>query len=222
MQVSFVKRFFIGTCVMLAMARVGIPLSQAEPLGVVEECVLASAVPLSQIQPEALSVECSEASVVVDPSVPAQPGELTDFSLKKMLANSLMIPSVHSASAGNLRNENSPVPAMARKELAMRKRCREMDDREMDGMCGGITGSFDMTQAGNLTLNDNSNQSISFSDQAQQNLSSMVNITSINSTISVMLNLNVNINSTVGTVNQGNTGTQNTGVQNSTTLVSHP
>ena len=104
----------------------------------------------------------------------------------------------------------------------MHKRCREMDDREMDGMCGGITGSFDMTQAGNLTLNDNSNQSISFSDQAQQNLSSMVNITSINSTISVMLNLNVNINSTVGTVNQGNTGTQNTGVQNSTTLVSHP
>jgi len=49
----------------------------------------------------------------------------------------------------------------------------------------------------------------------------MVNILSVNSTISVMLNLNVNINSTVGTVNQGNTGTQNTGVQNTTTIT-HP
>jgi hypothetical protein len=85
---------------------------------------------------------------------------------------------------------------------------REMDDREMDGVSGGITGSFDMTQSGNMSLNDNSIQSISLSDQAQQNLSSLVNILSINSTIQVMLNLNVNINSSVGTVNQGNNGTQ--------------
>ena len=100
------------------------------------------------------------------------------------------------------------------KQAALRKSCREMDDREMDGTCGGITGSFDITGNGNMTMNDNSAQSIMLSGQAQQNLSSLVNILSINSTISVMMNLNVNINSTVGTVNQGNTGTQNTGVQN--------
>lgn len=46
--------------------------------------------------------------------------------------------------------------------------------------------------------------SISLSDNAQQNLNSLVNITAVNSTISVLLNLNVNINSTVGTVTQSN------------------
>ena len=219
MQVRFAKTFFIGAGVTLALA-CGVPLSQAQPLEVAEECVAAAAVPLAQIEPALQSVECSEVPVEVVPAAQSQSGELTDFSLKQMLAHSLMIPSVRRDAVRNLPSENFPAPA--RKELAMHKRCREMDDREMDGMCGGITGSFDMTQSGNLTLNDNSNQSISMSDQAQQNLSSMVNITSINSTISVMLNLNVNINSTVGTVNQGNTGTQNTGVQNSTTLVSHP
>ena len=105
--------------------------------------------------------------------------------------------------------------------VATRKHGHEMEDGEMDGTCGGITGSFDLTQSGNLTLNDNSVTSVALSGQAQQNLSSMVNIISIESTISVMLNLNVNINSTVGTVNQGNTGTQNTGVQNTLTTV-HP
>lgn len=39
---------------------------------------------------------------------------------------------------------------------------------------------------------------------AQQNLSSLVNINAVNSTISVLLNLNVNINSTVGTLTQSN------------------
>ena len=85
---------------------------------------------------------------------------------------------------------------------------REMNDREMDAVSGGITGSFDMTQSGNMLLTDNSVQSISLSDQAQQNLSSLVNILAINSTIQVMMNINVNINSSVGTLNQGNTGTQ--------------
>jgi hypothetical protein len=86
---------------------------------------------------------------------------------------------------------------------------REMNDREMDGIAGGITGTFDMTDSGDMMLNDASVQSISLTEQAQQGMSSLVNILSINSTIQVMLNLNVNINSTVGTVNQGNTGTQN-------------
>jgi hypothetical protein len=101
----------------------------------------------------------------------------------------------------------STVLAMAK--IGDSAQSREMNDREMDGVAGGITGSFDMTDSGDMMLNDSSVQSISLTDQAQQNMSSLVNILSINSTIQVMLNLNVNINSTVGTVNQGNTGTQN-------------
>lgn len=46
--------------------------------------------------------------------------------------------------------------------------------------------------------------SISLSGNAQQNLSSVININAVNSTISVLLNLNVNLNSTVGTVMQSN------------------
>ena len=55
---------------------------------------------------------------------------------------------------------------------------------------GPITG----TTIGSLTLNGN----------AQQNLSSLININAVNSKINVLLNLNVNINSTVGTIIQSN------------------
>ena len=47
---------------------------------------------------------------------------------------------------------------------------------------------------GTLTINGN----------AQQNLSSLVNINAVNSKINVLLNLNVNINSSVGTLTQSN------------------
>jgi len=50
------------------------------------------------------------------------------------------------------------------------------------------------TSIGSLTLNGN----------AQQNLSSLININAVNSKINVLLNLNVNINSTVGTIIQSN------------------
>jgi hypothetical protein len=50
------------------------------------------------------------------------------------------------------------------------------------------------TTLGTLSLNGN----------AQQNLSSLVNINAVNSKINVLLNLNVNINSTVGTLTQSN------------------
>lgn len=55
---------------------------------------------------------------------------------------------------------------------------------------GPLTG----TSINSLTLNGN----------AQQNLTSLVNINAVNSKINVLLNLNVNINSTVGTVVQSN------------------
>jgi hypothetical protein len=50
------------------------------------------------------------------------------------------------------------------------------------------------TSVGTLTLNGS----------AQQNLSSLININAVNSKINVLLNLNVNINSTVGTIIQSN------------------
>ena len=50
------------------------------------------------------------------------------------------------------------------------------------------------TSIGSLTINGN----------AQQNLSSLININAVNSKINVLLNLNVNINSTVGTITQAN------------------
>jgi hypothetical protein len=50
------------------------------------------------------------------------------------------------------------------------------------------------TSIGSLTLNGS----------AQQNLSSLININAVNSKINVLLNLNININSTVGTIIQSN------------------
>lgn len=55
---------------------------------------------------------------------------------------------------------------------------------------GPITGM----SVGTLTLNGS----------AQQNLSSLININAVNSKVNVLLNLNVNINSTVGTIIQSN------------------
>lgn len=55
-------------------------------------------------------------------------------------------------------------------------------------------GPVSSTSIGSLTLNGN----------AQQNLSSLININAVNSKINVLLNLNVNINSTVGSILQSN------------------
>jgi len=50
----------------------------------------------------------------------------------------------------------------------------------------------------------NTTGTLSLNGSAQQNLSSLVNINAVNSKVSVLLNLNVNINSTVGTLTQSN------------------
>ncbi len=176
-------------------------------IGMAAVALVWAAIPLLQAQPcDEIQNECD---LVPEPSVPvAQSADIQKT-----------VPDSPVNQPKKAESSNEAVPVRTETKVALHK-VREMDDHEMDGQCGGIVGSFDMTQSGNMTLNDNSTQNISLSDQAQQNLSSMVNILSVNSTISVMLNLNVNINSTVGTVNQGNTGTQNTGVQNTTTI--HP
>ncbi len=70
---------------------------------------------------------------------------------------------------------------------------------------GLVSGAGTMAfQNGPITSSNTTTGTINFSDNAQQNLNSLVNITAVNSNISVLLNLNVNINSTVGTVTQSN------------------
>jgi hypothetical protein len=95
---------------------------------------------------------------------------------------------------------------------------REMSDAEMDAVTGGdappVDPSADQTTGSDSSPSvtssyvNNSVSTIIIRDQAQQNLTSMVNILSINSSVQVMLNLNVSINSTVGSVGQGNVGVQ--------------
>ncbi|MDX2481032.1 MAG: hypothetical protein QNK24_11945 [Desulfuromusa sp.] len=46
--------------------------------------------------------------------------------------------------------------------------------------------------------------SLQLMDNAQSNLSSLININAVNSPIQVLLNLNINLNSTVGSLNQWN------------------
>lgn len=196
MQGSFMKRFFGIGSTAVALAWAVVPFTQAQPVKMKEGCDLAApSAPHSQTQPR---------------ETKKQPQEIQGVAMKKTQPDPRISHPEKSEEYGKAKPERSADSSRARKvkEVAMRKPCREMDDREMDGTCGGITGSYDLTGGGNMLLNDNSVQSISLSDQAQQNLSSLVNIISINSTIQVMMNLNVNINSTVGTVNQGNTGTQ--------------
>ena len=203
MQRRVINRLSIGPItVALALAWGAGPVAQAQSAAPPEECDWAPEPGISFVQARLQEPpDCVMEEPTPQISQPELPG-----------ADARAVKPDCSAAAGPARND---------KKVVLRKPCHELDDREMDGTCGGLTGSFDMTQSGNMVLNDNSAQSISLSGQAQQNMSSVVNITSIDSTISVMLNLNVNINSTVGTVNQGNTGTQNTGVQNALTTV-HP
>lgn len=67
------------------------------------------------------------------------------------------------------------------------------------GTLAVLKGPISGTSVGSLTLNGD----------AQQNLSSLVNINAVNSKIDVLLNLTVNINSTIGTLTQSNlTGKQ--------------
>lgn len=65
-----------------------------------------------------------------------------------------------------------------------------------------------VSSSGSLALQSsplsNTTGTLSINGNAQQNLSSLVNINAVNSKINVLLNLNVNINSSVGTLTQAN------------------
>jgi hypothetical protein len=63
------------------------------------------------------------------------------------------------------------------------------------------TGSLAVQSGG---VNNTNVGIISINGNAQQNLSSLINLNAVNSKINVLMNLNVNINSTVGTLTQSN------------------
>jgi len=71
-----------------------------------------------------------------------------------------------------------------------------------NGLVSGV-GSL-VIQAPNSTTTNTTTGTINLSGSAQQNLSSLININAVNSTINVLLNLNINIDSTVGTILQTN------------------
>jgi hypothetical protein len=71
-----------------------------------------------------------------------------------------------------------------------------------NGLVSGI-GSLVVQPASSSTTTTTTG-TVNLGGNAQQNLSSLININAVNSTINVLLNLNVNINSTVGTILQSN------------------
>jgi hypothetical protein len=70
------------------------------------------------------------------------------------------------------------------------------------GLVSGV-GSLVIQAPTNSTTNTTTG-TINLGGSAQQNLSSLININAVNSTINVLLNLNINIDSTVGTILQNN------------------
>lgn len=93
---------------------------------------------------------------------------------------------------------------------------RQLSDAELDAVHGGNTTALDPTEDAHVGNSDGAefstdirlSQSIYVGAQAQQNLTSLVNILAVDSAIQVQLNLNVSVNSSVGSVTQGNSGTQ--------------
>jgi hypothetical protein len=103
---------------------------------------------------------------------------------------------------------------------------RKLDDKEMDQVsAGGISTQLQsgilnfqfqspagqnhaVEGSGTIQVLENKSEAATgallLSDNAQQNLQSLVNITAVNSRIQVLLNLNVNIHSIVGTLRQTN------------------
>ena len=71
-----------------------------------------------------------------------------------------------------------------------------------NGLVSGV-GSL-VIQAPNSSTTNTTTGTINLGGSAQQNLSSLININAVNSTINVLLNLNINIDSTVGTILQNN------------------
>ncbi len=101
---------------------------------------------------------------------------------------------------------------MAASSINLRAKPRELSDAEMDRVHGGSESNTPAKSQPDAAVAAAEPavpvQSINMGAGAQQNLTSIVNVLSVNSTVQVMLNINVSVDSTVNTVTQGNTGTQ--------------
>lgn len=73
------------------------------------------------------------------------------------------------------------------------------------GATKGINGSGNMELRTLPQLSPGSNNSITISDNAQSNLSALMNINAANAVIQVLMNLNINIDSQIETIIQENT-----------------
>jgi hypothetical protein len=85
---------------------------------------------------------------------------------------------------------------------------RELTDAEMDAISGGSGEADPSGPSQNVQVSVAPVSTISLAGQAQQNLSALVNILAINSAVQVLLNVNVTLQSTVGSVTQSNSGLQ--------------
>jgi hypothetical protein len=104
---------------------------------------------------------------------------------------------------------------------------RELSDNELDSVTAGLTISSELIDAGirfdfhkdngrNLSIDGSGSVAVSeaplpqttgalvLRDNAQGNLNAFINVNAVNSVLNFLINLNVNINSTVGTVSQRN------------------
>ncbi|MBI5454847.1 MAG: hypothetical protein HY956_09475 [Deltaproteobacteria bacterium] len=100
---------------------------------------------------------------------------------------------------------------------------RELTDAELDGVAAGSvytelvdgTLNFSFSKAGGdysvdgdgslgFAMSPDKYGAITLSGNAQSGLNSVVNITAVDSAIQVLLNLNINVNSSVGTLQQLN------------------
>lgn len=117
-------------------------------------------------------------------------------------------------------------PAHARTKNRIEIKAKPLSDAALDkvtagtisaGISDGVvrfqgeapTANGLVSSTGSLALQSgpiggNTMGTLNLSGNAEQNLSSLVNINAVNSKINVLLNLNVNINSTVGTLTQAN------------------
>lgn len=76
------------------------------------------------------------------------------------------------------------------------------DAETKDGIPISGTGTLEVLKKEEAVNASTDTSTLSLNDSAQENLRALVNVNAVNSAIQVLLNLNVNINSIVGEVNQ--------------------
>jgi hypothetical protein len=138
----------------------------------------------------------------------------------------LVIAALAMVSSAGLAVAGAQTPASAKPHSQTVTRARPLSDAALDQVtAGSITAGVSdgvvrfegqkatanglVSSTGSLAVQNgplagNTMGTLSLNGNAQQNLSSLVNINAVNSKVNVLLNLNVNINSTVSTLTQSN------------------